>query len=231
MLAKLRQVSSINNLPEEMLLMIIKMLAKSDLKNAVLVCQRWCQVATEPRLWTDFRFSIDYRNVKWLREMMNCPRLSAVRGVKFFGWSMPSSSSEFVLREISKRKEFEELIIRGNGLTFVDQDLLSSTLNRMKRLRLSMSKMTREQMDAFFTDMDLKTSVEELVIEFEDLSKVNPTILSNCIGKIPKTKLIKTHLSKTQRSSLRTLMEHRNLERLVLNSDGSFEHQGFTFHN
>ena len=101
------------NLPEEMVLYIVKMLPLSDLKNAVLVCKKWYRIGREPKLWEDSRININYRNVNMVEDIFNCPWLSSVTSVKFLTWLMPQSCSDLVLREITRRGNIEELLIRG----------------------------------------------------------------------------------------------------------------------
>ena len=193
----------VDNLPEELILNIVMMLPLSDLKNAVLVCKKWYRIGTEPKLWADSRISINYRNVKMLEEIFYCPWLSSVTSVKFLAWLVPESCSDIVLRKIISRDNVEELLIRGNGLTDVDSKLLSSCLNRMKRVYLSMTKLSQKQMGAFFGDLLHKTSIKELVIEVEDLSKVNTVDLCNSIRKLKKVRMLRTKLSESQKRSLR----------------------------
>ena len=116
---------------------------------------------------------------------------------------MPKSCSDLVLREIIRRDSFEELLVRGNGFTDVDSELLSFCLNRMKRVCLSMTKLSHSQIEAFFRDLEHKTSITELVIEVQDLTKVNEGVLCNCVRKLQKVKIIKTKLLESQRRSLR----------------------------
>ena len=184
------------NLPEEMVLYIVKMLPLSDLKNAVLVCKNWYRIGREPKLWADSRISINYRNVNMVKDIFNYPWLSSVTSVKFLTWLMPQSCSDLVLREITRRGNVEELLIRGNGLADVDSKLLSSCLNRMKRVRLSMTKLLHKQMEAFYGDLQHKTSIKELVIEVPDFSKINFDVLCKCICKLKKVRMLSSKSAK-----------------------------------
>ena len=196
------RTSVFDNMPDEMILFIFKMLPLSDLKNAIMVCRKWYRIGTEPKLWTDSRITINYRNVKMLKEIIYCQWLSSVTSVKLLAWLMPKSCTDLVLREIIRRDRFQELLVRGNGFTEVDSELLSFCLNSMKRVCLSMT-LSHCQMEAFFRDLEHKTSITELVIEVQDLTKVNEGVLCNCVRKLQKVKLIKTKLLESQRRSLR----------------------------
>lgn len=118
------------------------MLSMSDLKNAIMVCRKWYRIGTEPKLWTDSKITINYRNAKMLNEIINCQRLSSVTSVKLVAWLMPKLCSDLILREIVRRDSFKELLIRSNGSSDVDSELLSFCLYPMKRVCFSMTKLS-----------------------------------------------------------------------------------------
>ena len=221
---------SINFLPEEIIRKIIFLLQSSDLKNATAVCKRWQDVGSEPKLWRGFRLSINYKTVGMIEEMMKCQRLRGMKSVKFLAWFVPVKTSEAVIREISKNSEVDELVVRGNGFTDFDADLLSSCINRMRRVLLTKTKLSREQVDVLFTDMEKETRLIELDIRENDLSKVEPNILANCVNKLRKATMMKAYLSLLQKQAILNEMEKKTiLEKLDIRQNGGLGNLSWRF--
>lgn len=188
---KCQQALSINCLPEEILQKIVFLLPSSDLKSAVLVCRRWHRIAMEPKLWTDFMLCINYKNMGMMRELLRSERLRLIKSIKFLTWFVPVRTSEAVIKEISKHGEVEELIIRGHGLRSgvenladVDPKLLSSCINKMRKVSLSKTAISKDQVNAVFTDMSEASAIEELDIRENDFSSVADKILETCLHKM-----------------------------------------------
>ena len=136
------RMGSIHFLPEEIIRKILFLLPNSDLKNATAVCKRWQDVGSEPKLWRGFRLCVNYKTVWMIQDMMKSKRLRGMQSVKFLAWFVPVKTSEAVIREISIHSEVEELIVRGNGFTDFDPDLLSLCINRMRRVLLTKTKLS-----------------------------------------------------------------------------------------
>jgi Leucine-rich repeat (LRR) protein len=215
-------------LPEEIIRKILFLLPNCDLKNATAVCKRWQDVGSEPKLWRGFRLCINYKSVGMILEMMKCQRLRGMQSVKFLAWFVPVQISEAVIREVSLNSEVEELVVRGNGFTDFDPNLLSSSINKMRRVLLTKTRLSQEQVEVLFNDMEKKTRLIELDIRENDLSKVDPNIIANCVNKLRKATLMKTYLSMRQKQSILKEMEKKtNLEMLDITQNGILGHLGW----
>ena len=176
---------SANILPVEILRKIIFLLPISDLKNVVLVCKTWLEVGSEPKLWEKFRLCINFKNVSRSKELLESPRMGAMKSVRFLAWFVPVRTSEEVIREISKHSDVEELIIRGCIWLFhgwneeLDSDLLSFCINKMKKVSMFKTKVSKEQVDKIFHDMRENTNLTELDIREYDLSENDEQMLAH----------------------------------------------------
>ena len=122
-----------------------------------------------------------------------------MKSVKFLAVFVPVKTSEAVIREIAIQNDMiEELVVRGNDLTRVDPDLLSSCINGMGRVLLTETILSEEQVEVLFNDMNKETSLSQLDIRQTDLSNVDPVVLSKCVNNLRKVTLMKTNLSMTQ---------------------------------
>ena len=145
----------------------------------------------EPKLWTDFMLCINYKNMGMMRELLRSERLRLIKSIKFLTWFVSVRTSEAVIKEISKHGEVEELIIRGHGLRSgvenladVDPKLLSSCINKMRKVSLSKTAISKDQVNAVFTDMSEASAIEELDIRENDFSSVADKILETCLHKM-----------------------------------------------
>ena len=145
-----------------------------------------------------------------------------MQSVKFLAWFVPVKTSEAVIREISIHSEVEELIVRGNGFTDFDPDLLSLCINRMRRVLLTKTKLSEKQAEVLFNDMDKETRLIELDIRENDLSRVDPNIIANCVNKLRKATLMKTYLSMRQKQSILKQIEKKTIiETLDIRQNGA----------
>eukprot|EP00092_Neocalanus_flemingeri_P011325 GFUD01012204.1.p1 GENE.GFUD01012204.1~~GFUD01012204.1.p1 ORF type:complete len:232 (+),score=72.87 GFUD01012204.1:45-740(+) len=210
-------LTTIEFLPEEIIRKIIFHLPSSDLKNAIAVCRQWRDVGSEAKLWRNFRLCINYKNVEMVEEMLNSQRLREMRSVKFLAWFVPVKTSESVIKGISEQNDVEELIVRGTHLTTIDPELLSSCLNRKRIVLLTKTRLVKEQVEVLFNNMNTETNLVELDIRDNDLSKVDPNVLANCINKLRKVTLMKTDLDRHQkRVILGQLRKKTSLKYLVI---------------
>ena len=213
--------NSIMSLPEELLRKVIFLLPSSDVKNVTAVCKRLKDVGSEAKLWRNFQLCINYRNIEMATNMLTSERLQGVKSVKFLSWFVPRNKASAVLKELSENNDIEELLVRGNDLTSVDPDLLSTCINKKRRVLLTQTKLTKEQVLVIFEDMNKDTSLVELDIRDNDLSNVKPDVLSKCINSLKKVNLTNTHLSWLQKQMMIKQMQKKTtLEYLDISRNG-----------
>ena len=120
-----------------------------------------------------------------------------MKSVRFLSWFLPVKESEAVILEIYKNVDIEELIIRGNGLLIadfqedkypkyksVDPILLASCMNRMKKVSLSKTLLTIEQVETMFKEMSKDTDIMELEIDDNMLFDGEPSMLAVTVEKM-----------------------------------------------
>ena len=161
-----QQVVSIQSLPEEILQKIIFPLPNSDLKSAILVCRMWHGIGMEPKLWTKFRLCINYKNVGLMKELLGSKRLSLTRSIRILAWFVPVRTSYAVIKEISNHGEVDDLIIRGlqyrdNDHSYVDENILVTCINKVKKVTLSKTYLRMHQKKILLK----KTRISDLIIE------------------------------------------------------------------
>ena len=116
------------------------------------------------------RLCINHKNVEIMKQLLNSQRMKTMRSVKFLSWFMPVEKSEEVIKEISKHSDIEDLILRGNGLLsisftrkskaeYVNPDTLSSCINSMKKVSLSKTWLSIEQVETLFRDISKGTNI------------------------------------------------------------------------
>ena len=208
---------SINFLPEEILQKIIFLLPIKDLKNATSVCRRWLIIG-EQKLAQSSRLCINHKNVGMMKKLLSSQRMKSMKSVRFLSWLLPVKESEAVILEIYKNVDIEELIIRGNGLLIadfqegkypkyksVDPILLASCINRMKKVSLSKTLLSIEQVETMFKEMSKDTDIMELEISDNMLFDREPNMLAVWVEKMRQ--LISTKNSrKHQREKLEKML-------------------------
>jgi len=185
-----------NNLPNEILFGIFKLLAPQDLKTAVLTCKLWKDLGEDPSLW---RWSV----VKLVSSedfpKLNIPRLQLLQEIKiahgesnrYCGnlsvgvchWRKNGMLEMFkVILEtptVTRISGFDEC----EGIAAVEPKLLASVLNRLEKLELM--KLAPEQIEVLFTAMAKNTSLKLLDIEdFRPLSMLEPGLFASAITNV-----------------------------------------------
>ena len=146
------------------------------------------------------------------------------------GWLVPSYSAKALMEEVEKHSDrLDELVVRGNGFTNLDPHLISSCLNRLKRVVLDKTRLSREQAKMLFDDMANGTSILELDIRENDLCRIDANVLAACVEKLKKTTLIKTNLSRYQKETLLEVLESRDMLENLHFRNGRLQHLGFRF--
>jgi len=191
--------STIESLPNEMLLKIFKLLRVSQLKRVNLVCYRWNLVTQDPQLWTSGCLAINYKTVDRAQEILCAGgRFCLMNKLKFYAWCVPAASTEMVLKLLSSQEKITELVLRGNALWLVDQTMLSTCLNKMLVVQLTKVCLAPPQVRLMFEEMEEKKNLVELEIRDNDLYWVPDSLFSRCVNRMERVSLVKCNLSYTQ---------------------------------
>jgi len=188
----------INNLPNEILFGIFKLLSPQDLKTAVLTCKLWKDLGEDPSLW---RWSV----VKLVSSedfpKLNIPRLQLLQEIKIAHGELDLYCSNKSIkdkvchwRKNGMLKMFKVILEtptvtrisrfdRCEGITAVEPKLLASVLNRLENLELIY--LAPEQIEVLFTAMAKTTSLK--MLGFEDLrplSMLEPGLFASAISNV-----------------------------------------------
>ena len=124
----------------------------------------------EPKLWTNFRLCINYKNVGMMKKLLGSKRLSLMRSIRFVSWFVPVRTSYDVIKEISNHGEVDDLIIRGlqyrdnflnENVSYVDENILVTCINKMKKVTLSKTYLMMHQKEILLK----KIRISDLIIE------------------------------------------------------------------
>ena len=183
-------IITINLLPEEILEKIIFLLPIPDLKNIILVCRRWLHIG-EQELAKVSRLCINHKNVEIMKQLLNSQRMKTMRSVRFLSWSISVEKSEEVIEEISKHSDIEDLILRGNGLVsycfkqYVNPNTLSSCISGMKKVSMSKTLLSIQQVRTMFRDISNKdTNIIQFDLKDNELVDGDEHMMSFWLEKI-----------------------------------------------
>jgi len=183
----------INNLPNEILFGIFKLLSPQDLKTAVLTCKLWKDLGEDPSLW---RWSV----VKLVSSedfpKLNIPRLQLLQEIKIAHalYCYNDSVEECHWRKNGMLEMFKVILeiptvtrIIGfdmcKGLAAVEPKLLASVLNRLEELELIY--LAPDQIEVLFTAMAKITSLKSMVFDdFRPFSMLEPGLFASAISNL-----------------------------------------------
>ena len=152
-------------------------LPPKDLKTVMLVCKRWNEVASVPKLWTWVVFrpghspDHDYdsmrrygrgngedvgTDVELCLKMISLPRLQAVREIQLHGRNLESGVklTEPLLRKARSHPGLKKLEIHGCDVRTLKPKLLASFLTKMEEVDISDIKMSFKQSGVFSTALN-----------------------------------------------------------------------------
>merc|ERR1712142_833764 len=210
-------ITNINSLPLEILMMIFSKVKLNDLKSAMLVSKKWKDIIEDPKMWKHFNSKPVFP--EQVGKLLNIPRLClmeklemrtggekdmvTLRGVD--GSEGPKYSMYLIRRvedqhinEIQK-SEISDLDLSNCDLIKVTPDLLGDFLNNLKKLKLHSTVFTVAQLDDIFEKMSEFTNIDEVDLNFKstDMTKqlVNMQIEDFFRKMSEKTKIVSLDLT------------------------------------
>ena len=132
------QTATVQSLPAEVLENIFKLLEPSDLKSAVLVCQRWRDIGDTAKLWTWVHYEVDRRN------LLNMPQVLALWRLQNTKMVVVRSVSEELIRAIIKDTQIKNVDLRDAdpSLSNLDPELLISLILKMNEVSFDISSLS-----------------------------------------------------------------------------------------
>ena len=150
------QTATVQSLPAEVLENIFKLLEPSDLKSAVLVCQRWRDIGDTAKLWTWVHYEVDRRN------LLNMPQVLALWRLQNTKMLVVRSVSEELIRAIIKDTQIKNVDLRDAdpSLSNLDPELLISLILRMNEVSFDISSLSDIQKNGIKKTLESSTSIE-----------------------------------------------------------------------
>ena len=90
------------------------------------------------------------------------------------------------------------LVIPNTDLSMVEPTVLAKCVNKMKKVDICHTKLTKKQVVEVFRIMEKETKLKKLKILGNDLSTVEPDTLVHCVDKLESVKISVTNLTKEQ---------------------------------
>ena len=150
------QTATVQSLPAEVLENIFKLLEPSDLKSAVLVCQRWRDIGDTAKLWTWVHYEVDRRN------LLNMPQVLALWRLQNTKMLVVRSVSEELIRAIIKDTQIKNVDLRDAdpSLSNLDPELLISLILKMNEVSFDISSLSDVQKNGIKKTLESSTRIE-----------------------------------------------------------------------
>jgi len=141
-----------------MLERILRLLCPKDLKTVMLVCKRWNEAGSVPKLWSWVVFKIndlghdnDVEHPEFLLEMIRLPRLQAARRILIEGLWVNNEIKLTLLSNALSHPGLKQLLIHGGDFRTVDPEVLAKFLTKMEEVDLCGVWMDSEQKRVFLS--------------------------------------------------------------------------------
>jgi len=176
-------------LPMEMLERVFMFLPPKDLKTVMLVCKRWNEVASVPKLWTwvvfkpghsphhDYDYTRRYgrgngqdvgTDVELCLKMISLPRLQAVREIQLHGSDYGIKLTEPLLLKAQSHPGLKKLVIHECDVRTIGPKLLASFFSKMEEVDISDIKMSFVQSEAFYSVFEKTGKIK--ILSWQDKS-------------------------------------------------------------
>ena len=150
-------------LPIEMLETLFTFLPPGDLKTVMLVCKKWKEAASAPKLWTwvvfklrNFDASTGLGNIP---EALRLPRLRAVKKLEISDMVVKDK----LLRIMMEHPGLKTLVMQGCDVRQITQkQVLAHFFTKMEELHLFDNLMNNRHRMAFFQELKERHAVKEL---------------------------------------------------------------------
>ena len=150
------QAVTVQSLPSEVLENIFKLIEPSDLRSAVLVCQRWRDVGDTLKLWTWVHYRVDRRNFPNMPQVLDSRRLQNTKMVTV------RSISEELIRALIRDTQIENVDLRNadSSLSTLDPKLLISLILKMNEVSFDISTLSDVQKSGIKGTLESVTYIE-----------------------------------------------------------------------
>jgi len=185
--------SWIESLPLELLHKVFSHLTMNDLKVAVQVCRRWREAGESSKLWESASVHIHSKNILPVSHLLECGRLSRVRSVRV------ERVTEGLIEVMLGHPTLEEVNFCGSNLSNILPGLLANLVERLEKVNLRKTKLTRRQLDVILNRLgENRTKLKGLNLEANDLSSIQPAQLARAVRGLEEVWMSRTRMTAEQ---------------------------------
>ena len=185
--AGMKEVTSIRQMPTEVIEMILKLLPPRDLKTAVLVCKRWRGVGEAPQLWTWAKLSVTNDNLACVEEVLAYRRMKGIRRLEV---EEGTQVDEELLQAVVRHKGVKEITLDSVDLSTFNQQILQDIVIRFEDIGLENTSLTSQQVESVITTTSQSLTLKKLYLSDNDLSTVEPESLGRAATRLEELSLI-----------------------------------------
>lgn len=193
------EVAPINRLlPAEILEKVFRLLPPRALKMVVLVCRRWRQVGEVPWLWSWLCLEVEESSLAIMPMVLHTDRLQAVNKLRV------RAVSEELLLSLAGHQGLRELDISDTKLYGMSPELVGEAVQNLVTLHIWENHITTEQAESV---LRCCCSLLYLDLSYNDLSLVQPALLTARLAHLHTLKLMGTQLTPAQVESIFLAMD------------------------
>ena len=182
-------------LPKEILVKIFSQLSFTDLKQAVAVSRRFCDVGTERKLWKHFKLFVSGRNIKHLRNILKLKILRDLHSIVFLGCILRTEHVRLVLRssvtavQLGKEHELEF----DCDLSTVSPIWLGKLVEKIQVFKFNnsaRSELTEKQASILLAKLNGRSNLKKLeIFHPNNLSFIRPDQLASALTSLTELTL------------------------------------------
>jgi len=209
----------IQDLPNEMLMRVFRLLHPRDLKMVVLVSRDWRMLGEDPSLWKCLRFMVHNRediNHLSMRRLRDIQEICINPGDNWEDWD-----SQAIFQAASKLYRLKKINgLDSVNLSSVKPGLFAKGLTKLEDVTLGDTGITNHQKQALFREMCLNNKLKSLDFYSNNLSSVEPGLFARAINRLESVNLCETDITDDQKQALFTAMsQNSQLKKLDLSGN------------
>eukprot|EP00092_Neocalanus_flemingeri_P039667 GFUD01043199.1.p1 GENE.GFUD01043199.1~~GFUD01043199.1.p1 ORF type:complete len:563 (-),score=118.93 GFUD01043199.1:254-1942(-) len=182
---------------------VLKFLPVKDLCNMSLVSLEINDLCSRPKLWTSTNIKkIKFRNGD-VRQYFKIDRFRRVKRLDFSRIPLTLENVQQIL-EHSILSDLCEIDLQGINLSEIAPELLSKSLQPLRKVDLTFTKLTSDHSEHLFSYLENNqpTKMKEISFKAINLSTINPMIFASTIARMEKVNLSFTELTTDQLTAL-----------------------------
>ena len=201
------------------------MLPPRDLKMVVLVCKCWREIGEDPSLWTRCMVTLASRGDL---EKLDIRRLQQIQVINVRARCFQADELEEMFQTVvtnpplmPRLPKLREISGLANAnISNVEPRLLARVVCRLEEVDMRKTNITSEQVRTLFTILCHWSQLKSLNLSVNNLSTVDPAVLSTAVNRLEKLDLNMTKMTSEQVQVLFTTMcQESQLKKLVISNN------------